>query len=273
MSASDRLRAPNHRGIPLPRTLWIPPLVAGIATGLVGAVVVRAFAEQGGQGAPALVATLGCALVTAAGLVDDLLPQRARGVRGHLRALADGHLTTGLLKALVIVGSAVVVVATFGGRSAPATVAGVVVLAASANLWNGLDVAPARASKAYLAATTLVVVVAAAASVRGWSGASVCVGVTLGAIVALPFDLRERAMLGDAGANLLGFALGIWLLTLSSDTVLIALGVVLVAANVAAETVSLSRLIDAVPPLRWFDRLGRLRDDPAAGPDGSGPPR
>ena len=32
---------------------------------------------------------------------------------------------------------------------------------------------------------------------------------------------------------------------------------VLLALNVAAELVSFSRVIDAVPPLRWFDRLGR----------------
>ena len=31
---------------------------------------------------------------------------------------------------------------------------------------------------------------------------------------------------------------------------------VLLALNVAAELVSFSRVIDAVPPLRWFDRLG-----------------
>jgi hypothetical protein len=33
---------------------------------------------------------------------------------------------------------------------------------------------------------------------------------------------------------------------------------VAVALNVLAETVTLSRLIDAVAPLRWFDRVGRV---------------
>jgi hypothetical protein len=36
---------------------------------------------------------------------------------------------------------------------------------------------------------------------------------------------------------------------------LAALGVVL---NLLAETVTLSRIIRSVPPLRWFDDLGRL---------------
>jgi hypothetical protein len=35
----------------------------------------------------------------------------------------------------------------------------------------------------------------------------------------------------------------------------------LVVANVAAELVSFSSIIDRVPPLRWFDRLGRPPDD------------
>lgn len=268
MSALDRLRARNHRGALLPRTLWIPPLVLGVGTGAAGVAVVRAFAEPGPQAGPALVATIACVVVTAAGLVDDLLPQRARGLRGHLRALADGEMTTGVLKAVVIVGASVFVMAMSGARSVAGTLAGVVVLAAAANLWNGLDVAPGRAVKAYLSATAVLVLVALAASIRGWSEASVCIGVTAGVLVVLPFDLRERAMLGDAGANLLGFALGVALVTASSDAVLIALAVTFVALNVVAETFTLSRAIDAVAPLRWFDRLGRLPDPPPRVPEG-----
>lgn len=268
MSALDRLRAPNHRGVLLPRTLWIPPLVLGVLTGVAGVAIVRAFAEPGPQAGPALVATIACVVVTAAGLVDDLLAQRARGLRGHLRALVAGEMTTGVLKAVVIVGASVFVMAMSGARSVAGTLAGVIVLAAAANLWNGLDVAPGRAVKAYLLATGVVVCVALAASIRGWSEASVCIGVTAGAVLALPFDLRERAMLGDAGANLLGFAFGVTLVTGSSDAVLVALAVTFVALNVLAETFTLSRAIDAIAPLRWLDRLGRLPDAPPRGPDG-----
>ena len=46
------------------------------------------------------------------------------------------------------------------------------------------------------------------------------------ALVAGLYDLRERAMLGDTGANLLGALAGLWLvLTLSGTGQLIALGV------------------------------------------------
>jgi UDP-N-acetylmuramyl pentapeptide phosphotransferase/UDP-N-acetylglucosamine-1-phosphate transferase len=268
MTGLDRLRAPNQRGVFLPRTLWIPPMVGGIVTGVLGTLVIRASAEPTERAAPAIVATLACLIVTAAGLVDDLVPQRARGLRGHLRALADGHVTTGLLKAVITAGAAVVVMAVTGDRSIAGTLAGVVVLAASANVWNGLDVAPGRALKWYLLMMTAIVAGAAAASVGGWSQASVCAGVTMGAIVALPFDVRERAMLGDAGSNLLGFASGIAWVTVGSDVALVALAVGLVALNLVAETVTLSRVIDRAPPLRWFDRLGRLPEAPStiAGP-------
>jgi len=35
---------------------------------------------------------------------------------------------------------------------------------------------------------------------------------------------------------------------------------IVIGLNVLAETVTFSRTIEAVPPLRWFDRLGRLPD-------------
>src|SRR5437870_634572 len=72
-------------------------------------------------------------------------------------------------------------------------------------------------------------------------------------------DLGERGMLGDVGANLLGAVLGAGaVLSLGVPGRLAVLGV-LVALTAAAERWSFSRAIDATPPLRWLDRLGRVR--------------
>jgi UDP-GlcNAc:undecaprenyl-phosphate/decaprenyl-phosphate GlcNAc-1-phosphate transferase len=71
------------------------------------------------------------------------------------------------------------------------------------------------------------------------------------------FDLRERAMLGDAGANLLGFTVGLGLYLALPGWGVAAASTAVAALNVVAETVSLTRVIAAVPPLRWLDRLGR----------------
>jgi hypothetical protein len=64
-------------------------------------------------------------------------------------------------------------------------------------------------------------------------------------------------MLGDAGANLLGFTVGVALYGALTDAQVVAAAAVAVALNVVADTVTLSRVIDAMPPLRWFDRIGR----------------
>ena len=72
-------------------------------------------------------------------------------------------------------------------------------------------------------------------------------------------DLHERLMLGDTGANVIGAVLGLAVVLGSRDSIRLIVMLVLLALNVAAELVSFSRVIDAVPPLRWFDRLGSRR--------------
>ena len=65
-------------------------------------------------------------------------------------------------------------------------------------------------------------------------------------------------MLGDTGVNVIGalVALGA-VASLGSAALWVATGVV-VALNLASEIVSFSKVIAAIPPLRWFDELGRM---------------
>jgi hypothetical protein len=129
-------------------------------------------------------------------------------------------------------------------------------MAGSANLWNLLDVRPGRAIKYFFVA-------ALALSFPYSRFGDVLLPAGLGAAAAVSIsDLRERAMLGDAGSNVLGFVIGIGLFrTLPAWGLAVALGVVL-ALHVLAETFTLSRMIEALRPLRWFDRIGRLKDVP-----------
>jgi hypothetical protein len=135
---------------------------------------------------------------------------------------------------------------------------GILFIAGATNLWNLLDVAPGRSTKFFVLAAVALEVAIAAASRDAPRGFSVFVITGLAAaLVALPFDLREHAMLGDGGANVLGFLVGAGLyVKLSTGWLWIGLAVV-VALTLLAETVTLTRLIRAVPPLRWFDDLGR----------------
>ena len=161
-------------------------------------------------------------LVFAAGLVDDLVPNGPRGIRDHLGALASGHVSTGIVKVLVIVASAVVAVALQPERPGWVRVAGVVLVAACANVWNGLDVRPGRAIKFGLVAMV------------GLVGVDLAMlptlpGVAVASVLALWPDLRERAMLGDGGANLLGFTIGLGLsLVLADAWVVVAAGIAVV---------------------------------------------
>ncbi len=251
-----RLKVENYRGLPVPRTLgiWLA------AAALVSAVMVSA----GGTSIEAAgwIALAAGMLVFAAGLVDDLVPGGPRGMRAHLRTLAAGRFSTGILKVLVTIACAVVVVAAAARPGPWLRVAGVVLVAACTNLWNGLDVRPGRSLKWFL--------VAAACFARGDPApAPMLPGLAVASLLALVVDLRERAMLGDGGSNLLGFAAGVGLyLWLPASGVVIG-AVVAVGLNVVADTVTLSRVIESTPPLRWFDGLGRVR---ARGDEDVAPP-
>jgi UDP-GlcNAc:undecaprenyl-phosphate/decaprenyl-phosphate GlcNAc-1-phosphate transferase len=227
------------------------PRVLGIVLAVDALVWTGVSATVLDVGAPGWGALVGSLLVFAAGLVDDLAQAGPRGLRAHLRSLVAGRVTTGIVKLIVIAGSAVVVVTLQPGRSGYAAVCGVVVLAACANVWNGLDVVPGRALKAFLLPAFAFV---------PWgeiSNAPLIVGLLAGAVVVLPFDLRELAMLGDGGANLIGFCAGLALYDVLPDPWVAVAAAAAVALNVIADTVSFSRLIERTAPLRWLDGLGR----------------
>lgn len=186
------------------------------------------------------------------GLLDDLAGSGgSRGFAGHVGALRRGELTTGIVK---LVGGGVVAViavasATDDGPGGLLVRAAVVALAA--NLGNLFDRAPGRVIK--VAVTGFAVVAVAARDDVALAGPAIPVGA--GLALLLP-DLRERCMLGDTGANVLGAAAGLAIALTATTATAIAVAVVLAAFNAASEWVSFSRVIDRIAPLRWVDRLG-----------------
>jgi hypothetical protein len=78
-------------------------------------------------------------------------------------------------------------------------------------------------------------------------------------------DLRERLMLGDTGANVLGAVIGLGVVLETSRAVRTVVLIGLVVLNLASERVSFSRVIAATPGLRQLDDLGRAgRQHPRA---------
>lgn len=187
------------------------------------------------------------------GLLDDLGGAgQSGGFRGHLRSLAGGHLTTGALKLFGGAAVAVVALGPAGGDGLGRLLADGALVALAANLGNLFDRAPGRTTKVALGALVLLVVGAGAESAL--AGVALVVGAGAG---LLPADLGERLMLGDAGANVLGAALGVGVVLGCSPTTRTVVLVVVALLNAASERVSFSRVISSVGPLEVIDRWGR----------------
>lgn len=198
---------------------------------------------------------LGVALL---GLLDDALgragqPESPRGWRGHARAVLAGRLSTGAIKAVGALALAAYAVSG-RGREDLDYLADLALLLLTTNLFNLLDLRPGRAEKGFVA-------LAAGLCLGAWTVEPLeLLGIFVGPVlVGAWLTLRERAMLGDTGSNLVGALAGIWMLeTLGDPARLVALGIV-AALTAYGEFRSLNAVIERVPPLRALDSLGRVR--------------
>jgi len=204
------------------------------------------------------VYVLGVALL---GLLDDALGQGAaadtpRGWRGHARAVAAGRFSTGAIKAAGALALAAYAVSG-RGRENIDYVADLALLLLATNLLNLLDLRPGRVEKVFVA-------LLAGLCLGAWTAAPLeILGLFIGPVlVGAAFTLRERAMLGDTGSNLVGALAGISILVvLGDDGRLIALALV-AALTIYGEFRSISATIERVPLLRALDSLGRVSKEP-----------
>jgi len=254
--ASPALERTNYRGQRLATAggifIILTVLVIDAGRSVLGAVGVGSESGLTQARLAVLFAVFGFGFL---GMIDDLAAVgEDRGFKGHLGALREGRVTTGLLKLLGGAAVAIVIVATPGFKSGRTLIVDAALIALAANLGNLLDRAPGRTIKFGLVAYVPIAIAVGSAPI-GIAAAPV-LGASLG---LLPDDLRERLMLGDTGANVVGAVLGLAVVLGSRDSIRLVVMLVLLAVNVGAELFSFSRVIDAVPPLRWFDRLGSER--------------
>jgi UDP-GlcNAc:undecaprenyl-phosphate GlcNAc-1-phosphate transferase len=190
--------------------------------------------------------------VGALGLLDDLAAGSPRGLRGHARATLRGRFSTGAIKA---VGTVALAGYALGGRGLdPAEfVAAAGVLTLAAHLGNLLDLRPGRSEKAL--ALTAVAVCAVSSSLAPLRPVAALLGPVA---VCTWLTLRERAMLGDSGASLIGGMVGILLVTTLSVPLLWSTLVLLIAISLYGEFRSISSAIERVPLLERLDSLGRV---------------
>ena len=191
------------------------------------------------------------------GLLDDAVgrgerPDTARGWRGHAREVLAGRLSTGAVKAVGTL--ALAAYATSGlGRESLDYLVDLALLLLATNLANLLDLRPGRAEKA-------LALVGIGLCLGYWTLRPLeLLGLFLGPVlVGAYFTLRERAMLGDSGSNMIGALIGIWMVTTLSDPGRLIALAALLALTIYGEFRSISAAIERLPLLRQLDSLGRV---------------
>jgi hypothetical protein len=182
--------------------------------------------------------------------MDDMLEGGGRGLRGHAAAVMRGQFSTGALKA---VGTASLALAamqayTYGDMTLFRGTLAIVLLT---NLFNLFDLRPGRAWKGFI-------VCLVAFFALGRTTPLESIGIFAAPLLVLgAYDLRERCMLGDTGANLMGALVGMWVvLGFGPAGEWAAIGLA-AALTIFGEFRSFSATIDRFPPLRALDSLGR----------------
>ena len=234
------------------------------------AAVASALSDQPRAALGGVVASLGGGL---AGYIDDVDQgahdggKVAKGLKGHLGALAHGQVTTGVIKIAGIGASALAASALVGSKATSVSgkaadlALNTVLIAGTANLANLLDLRPGRALKATVLVATPLSYFSCAAAKTPASPASaqrlLASGLNAAAITALVEDLQETTMLGDTGANAAGALLGTSLAANDSWKLRLETTLGVVGLILASEKVSFSKVIAANPALNWLDQLWR----------------
>ncbi|WP_333871070.1 hypothetical protein [Desulforamulus putei] len=190
--------------------------------------------------------------MTLLGMIDDVFGSRAdSGLKGHIKKMLRGELTTGGLK-LTAGGFMSLAVAGAISHGWQEVIVNTLVIALSVNAINLLDLRPGRAGKGFLLGGLLL-------CLGGWpSGNLIWVAITAGALLAyLPTDLRAGAMMGDTGSNALGATIGITAVLVLPETVKIGYLIFLIGFHLFTEKYSLTRVIEKNKILNYLDRLGR----------------
>jgi UDP-GlcNAc:undecaprenyl-phosphate GlcNAc-1-phosphate transferase len=253
----------NYRGADLPCPLGIIVAVAvALTAGALGLLV--EFDVLDHARITGLTLVLG---VVALGLFDDAYSGPSRGWRGHGEALRTGGLPSGAVKAVGTLGLAGWVAGALATTGADGSqhlrwILVVLVLVLATNLFNIVDLRPGRAFKAF-------VLVAVGTTIAAGTDIVSDFGAYLGAIMVVAvYDLRERGMLGDTGANLLGAVAGLMLVTAITSTTGLAICVaVLLTITAYGEFRSISAFVERTPGFRHLDSIGRIhnpRKDAAA---------
>lgn len=189
------------------------------------------------------------------GFFDDMLGARdVLGLKGHFKSLLKGRLTTGALKAIIGLLVAFIISLSLTSNLLE-TAVNTLIIALFTNFFNLLDLRPGRAIKVYIFSF---LVILAGLNITH-KAAAVLPFIPLAGSVAgyLPYDLKARCMMGDAGSNVLGISVGFLVVLTLSWHIKIAVLAFLIGIHIFTEKYSLTDLIKNNRLLNYLDNLGR----------------
>ncbi len=186
------------------------------------------------------------------GIIDDIIGEKeVKGFKGHITSLLKLKLTTGGLK-LIIGGAAALIVSLIISINFIELIVNILIIGLFTNLINLFDLRPGRACKVFILLSIILII---SAKLRGYNYIiSSLLGIIL---VYLPYDLRVKSMMGDAGSNVLGMTLGVFCAGTQPFSIKVLYLVVLVTIHIITEFYSLTEIIDNNKILCYIDKLGR----------------
>ncbi|HHU33271.1 MAG: UDP-N-acetylmuramyl pentapeptide phosphotransferase [Zhaonellaceae bacterium] len=201
---------------------------------------------------PPVVLMFGCAIITLVGFLDDIWGNSLnKGLKGHFKALLQGTITTGCIKAIAALLSSVLISQFLSSNLAQLFI-NMGLIALNTNSINLFDLRPGRAIKYFLFCITIV------ALMLGINNETIWLFGLLGIIAFyIPLDLKGQVMLGDTGSNLLGFILGYYMALIPFNWFKFIYLIFLIIVHWYSEKNSISSLISRVRFLWYLDLLGR----------------
>ncbi|NLO89671.1 MAG: hypothetical protein GX088_05005 [Clostridia bacterium] len=241
----------NYLGLQIPTAAGLAIVIAGSLSLVLAAAIYDPIKLHA---LLVLSALLGMCLL---GLLDDLIGTRdVTGLKGHLRLLLEGKLSTGGLKAL---GGGIIALA-FSFFISPGNLGEIVintlVIALFTNAVNLTDLRPGRAGKVFLILSILLVGYSYTREVANpdvW----LILPFISSVLAFLSYDLSGQVMMGDTGSNSLGAVLGTMSVLLLPFGIRASVAVLLILLHIYTEKYSLTETIEKIRFLRYLDEWGR----------------
>lgn len=198
-----------------------------------------------------IIYLLGFVFIGILGLLDDLIGDKnIKGLKGHIKALYNGNLTTGGIKASL--GLFISIIISWILYSGINIIINSIIIALFTNFINLFDLRPGRASKVFIFIALIFIITSSINALN----------LILLSLIGIVFpyiflDLKGKAMMGDVGSNILGFSLGIYASYSYNIRYRIVILTFLILFHIISEKYSFSKIIEKNKLLKILDNMGR----------------